>query len=335
MQKYPGKFEVIIVDNASKDETQKICKKYAKKKLIKYYRSPVEYDRKAFTLDEAIKKVARYDILAMTDPDGVCREDWLMHIVQPFKDKHVGGVIGLTHAGNFYKNFFTKLRAIEDEWGLVISPLGRSRLGRAIHLVCGANYAVRRSALKSVGYHGKKTLGEDFELTIRLYKKGWRIRVTNAEVWQEEVENLREYVRQRLRWMDTGIRCNKLYAKDLAYVAKRRFMGLFLFYLSSIIQLFSFIFMVMMLFGAFFSIFLYFSGLISFILLNLGVAIGLAKFDKRHLIPYVPFFLLLEPFYAFYCLFLLLWHSTIHKRPIVWRSLYDGYYHRGSKVMLK
>jgi cellulose synthase/poly-beta-1,6-N-acetylglucosamine synthase-like glycosyltransferase len=101
---YPGKFEIIIIDNASNDETFKICSKYSKMGKIKYMRVMKPYDRKAFALDEAIKKIAKYDILAMTDPDGVCEKKWLEKIVEPFKDKKVGAVIGLTHAGNFHKN---------------------------------------------------------------------------------------------------------------------------------------------------------------------------------------------------------------------------------------
>jgi cellulose synthase/poly-beta-1,6-N-acetylglucosamine synthase-like glycosyltransferase len=210
--KYPGKYEVIIIDNASKDETREICERYAKKGLIKYYRATKEHDRKAFALDEGIKKVARYDILAMTDPDGVCEKDWLTKIVQPFKDEKVGAVIGLTHCGNFHKNLFTKMRAVEDEWFYVISPLGRT-FGKDVHLVCGANYAVRRDALKSVGYHGKKTLAEDFELTIELYSKNWKVKVADANVWQEEVENVKQYVRQRLRWQDSATEAFKFYPK--------------------------------------------------------------------------------------------------------------------------
>ena len=334
-QKYPGKFEIIIVDNASKDETQKICEKYAKKGLIKYYRSPVEYDRKAFALDEAIKKVAKYDILAMTDPDGICKKDWLVNIVQPFKDKHVGAVIGLTHAGNFYRNFFTKLRAIEDEWSYVISPLGRMRLGKSVQIVCGANYAVRRSALKSVGYHGKKTLGEDIELTIKLYSKGWKVEVTNAEVWQEEVENLKEYIRQRLRWIDIGIKCSEYYFRHLVNIAKRIPLGFILFFISPGIHIFGFILFLLVLFGLLYSLNLLVFSSISFLILHLALIAGLIKFKRKHLIPYVPFFFIVEPIYTMYCFFLRWWIVIVKKKPIVWRSLYDGYYHRGIKMILK
>ena len=59
-QDYPKeKFEVIIYDNNSTDETAEICLRYERQGLIKYYRSPKAYDRKAPVLDRAIAEVAR------------------------------------------------------------------------------------------------------------------------------------------------------------------------------------------------------------------------------------------------------------------------------------
>jgi len=331
--KYPGKFEIIIVDNASKDETKKICKKYAKKGLIKYYRTPKEYDRKGIGLDQAIKKVAKYDILAMTDPDGVCEKNWLIDLVQPFREKKVGAVIGLTHCGNFHKNFFTRLRALEDEWAYVIVPLGRN-FGKNVHFICGANYAVRRKALKAVGYHGKKTLAEDLELSIQLYNKGWEVTITDAEVWQEEVQNIRGYIRQRLRWQNAGIEVIKFYSKKIYNIFKKRPFGFFLSVISYPIQIFSLLSLILMILGLLFSFNVFLISLISFLFFNIAFIIGLIRFKKTYLIPYVPLFLIIDPFFVIYCN-LLLRYLKFLKRKIVWRSLHDGYYHSGSRLILK
>ncbi|WP_455370058.1 glycosyltransferase, partial [[Eubacterium] cellulosolvens] len=116
-QDYPKeKFEVIIYDNKSIDETPQICRRYEKEGLIEYYTPPKFYDRKAPVLDQAIGKYADREIVALTDPDGVCERDWAKKIMQPFKDPRVGAVVGVTHCGNYHKNLFLKFRAIEDEW---------------------------------------------------------------------------------------------------------------------------------------------------------------------------------------------------------------------------
>lgn len=85
-QDYPrDRFEVIIYDNDSTDETADICLEYERRGLIKYYRPLRAYDRKAPVLDQAIESVAKGEIIALTDPDGVCERGWLRKIVQPFK----------------------------------------------------------------------------------------------------------------------------------------------------------------------------------------------------------------------------------------------------------
>jgi cellulose synthase/poly-beta-1,6-N-acetylglucosamine synthase-like glycosyltransferase len=332
-QIYPASYEVIIVDNASEDETQRICRRFEKLGLIKYYRTPKPYDRKAFGLDEAIKKVAKHEILAMTDPDGMCERNWLIKMVQPFKDPRVGAVIGLTHAGNFYRNWFTKLRAIEDEWVYVISQLGSWVFGQPVHLVCGANYAVRRKALKDVGYHGKQTLGEDFELTVKLYAKGWRVEVVAADVWQEEVENLREYIRQRLRWYDTAIEGVKIYAKELWRIFRQRPLGLFVYFISPLLPIVSLLNLLMLLAYPI-SQTLFLLGLFGFFFCCSALIIGLTKVHREFLIPYVPLYLFLEPIFIIYCVLKRNWLKWRGKR-VVWRSLYDGYYHRGVLLALR
>lgn len=331
--KYPGKFEIIIVDNASQDETKKICEKYVKKGLIKYYRTKKEYDRKAYGLDEAIKKIAKYDVLAMTDPDGICDKNWLVKLVQPLKDKKVGATIGLTHCGNFNKNFFTKLRAVEDEWVYTICLLGRI-FGKDVQFIYGANYAVKRKALKEVGFHGKKTLGEDIELSINLYNKGWRIKVVDADVWQEEVQSIREYIRQRLRWQDSAIGLFKFYSNKIYNVFKKNPFGLFSLLIFSSIQIFSFLSLIIILGGLVFSFNAFLFGVASFFILNVAIIIGLFRFKRIHLVPYVPFFIIIDPFLVIYCQ-LVMRYLKFLKRKIVWRSLYNGYYHAGSKLILK
>jgi cellulose synthase/poly-beta-1,6-N-acetylglucosamine synthase-like glycosyltransferase len=330
---YPGKYEIIIVDNASIDETKEICEKYAKKGLIKYYRTPKEYDRKAYGLDQAIKKVAKYDILAMTDPDGVCEKNWLIKLVQPLREKKVGAVIGFTHCGNFYKNFFTKLRALEDEWTYVILPSGRN-FDKNVHFICGANYAVRKKALKAVGYHGKKSLAEDLELSIQLYNKDWGIKLTDAEVWQEEVHNIRGYIRQRLRWQNATVQILKLYSKEIYNIFKKRPFGFFFSLISYPIQIFSLFSLIFMFLGLLFSMNVFLISSVSFLFFNITVIVGLIRFKRTYLIPYVPIFLIIDSLLMIYCN-LLLRYLKFLKREIVWRSLHDRYYHAGSKLILK
>jgi cellulose synthase/poly-beta-1,6-N-acetylglucosamine synthase-like glycosyltransferase len=328
---YPGKKEILIVDNHSKDETQKICERYAKLGLVKFYRTPIDYGRKATGLNEGIRKLAKGEIIAVTDPDGICEPDWLIKIVQPFKDPRVGAVIGLTHCGNWYKNFFTRLMGVEDEWYFITSPLGR-RARKDFQLVMGANFAISRKALKDVGYLGEKTLGEDLELTIALYSKDWKVEVADANVWQEEVEDLYQYFRQRTRWQINALGCYCYYKEELRRIRRKRKFGLFLWETASLVPLFSFIYAFLAFLGLTLGIQAFLlGGLICFLNLSLALSIGLARFKRFELIPYVPLYLLIQPILSFAC-WLIIFYTRVLGGEIIWKPLYNGYYHAGTEI---
>ena len=54
---YPNDYEIIIVDNASKDETAEICKHFAKKGLIKYYRTKKSWKKKELNMQSLQEKM--------------------------------------------------------------------------------------------------------------------------------------------------------------------------------------------------------------------------------------------------------------------------------------
>ena len=69
-----------------------------------------------------------------------------------------------------------------------------------------------------------------------------------------------------------------------------------------------------------------------------GIYKGHEKYLKRlkrdFLIPYVPIYLIFEFLLVLYCL-LKRFYLQAKGRKIVWRSLYDGYYHRGRKLVMR
>ena len=107
---YPkDKYEIIVYDNGSTGRTLKICREYSRRGLIKHYRSSKGYNRKGLVLDDVIRSIAKGDIIALTDPDGICERDWLMkHVCNLMSNKKIGASIGMIYCGNWYKNFLTR-----------------------------------------------------------------------------------------------------------------------------------------------------------------------------------------------------------------------------------
>ena len=330
-QEYPkGKLEIIIYDNDSTDETQVICQRYREKGLIKYYRPERHYDRKAPVLDEAIAKTATGEIIALTDPDGVCEKEWVKKIVQPFSDPKVGAAAGITHCGNWHKNLFTRLRAVEDEWWNNISFTGRDGKIKISHFqpLCGCNYALRRSAWEDVGRSHGQGLLEDLDMSAKLFQRGWEIAVTDANVWQEEVENISEYIRQRRRWY--SFRSIDFLGKGnkLDKIIGARPQGIQIFAIISLLLfldlvIWNLIFLEITIPYALFAA-------SPFILHNVALAWGMLKVKKERLIPYVPPFLTFDALLQVWC-FLglrLFWRGEQK-----WVKITPGkYYHVGTEI---
>ena len=86
-QDYGGKFEIIVVDDGSKDSTTQI----AKKSGAKVFSQPNAGPAKARNLGA---ENAKGEILLFTDADCVPEKNWLQEMLQPFAEKKVSGVQG-------------------------------------------------------------------------------------------------------------------------------------------------------------------------------------------------------------------------------------------------
>jgi cellulose synthase/poly-beta-1,6-N-acetylglucosamine synthase-like glycosyltransferase len=337
-QDYPrDKMEIIIYDNHSSDETEQICRRYEKTGSIKYFRSEKHFEFKAAVLDKAIENVSTGEFLLLTDPDGICEQDWARKIVQPFRDSKVGAVVGVIHCGNFFKNLFTRLRAIEDEWTTNIVTFGRSgkfKLSR-FNLISGANYALRKSAWESVGKSHGTTIIEDVEMTARLLRKNWMIEAADANIWQEEVENPRTYLRQRRRWYQFN-------AKNLIGKTNRieNLMALLPLTLQSS-TFFSFLYVLYVLYVCYLTAmhgtnpFADLSRLLTvvpFIIGNIAMILGLRKAGKTRLAAYILPYFILDGALQVYCFLEARLLSVIGRSP-GWPMLADGgHYHMGTPM---
>ena len=208
-QNYKGKIQLIIADDASRDNTGKICKKYRGK--ITYVRAKKHHEKKAEFLNKVIKKYAKGEILINTDIDAIMPTNWVKNLVSHFK-KGVHAVCGPAYSGN-YPNWLSKIRVIEDFWFFSSGMWARYNItGTAA--TYGSNHAIRMETLKKIGYYGTKTLTEDAELTIELWKRGYKIEMCpRAFVLVEAVSDTKSFIRERKRWiigtLKTGMQIKK------------------------------------------------------------------------------------------------------------------------------
>ncbi|MEM4215160.1 MAG: glycosyltransferase family 2 protein [Candidatus Pacearchaeota archaeon] len=316
-QNYPkNKYEIIVYDRNSKDNTEAICREYEKKGKIKYIRG--KYEIKGPLLDLAIEKLAKGDILLLSDPDVISEKNWILGMVQPFKDPKVGVVAGTVHCGNYYKGFFPLMRAVEDEWRFVAPMLRNSDTVFPV----GANQALRRKAWEQTKF-GNKVL-DDLDITTRIIDKGWKSVGVSATGVEEEVETLQQYWRQRTRWYKVNIG---------EYFGKTKFWKKFLEALPHSIQLVMAILMVVFFFSLF-SKTLLFLVLLNFIMLNAAMVIAFIRIKTGvNFIPYISLYLIVD---TWFFVVTLIYVQTIGRFVNVtkeaWPSLQAGTYHAGTEL---
>jgi glycosyltransferase involved in cell wall biosynthesis len=161
-QSLKEKFEVVIIDNNSKDKTCEIIEKNFQKFSNKY--SGENFISKAKGIGKVRKlgaKKSQGDILAFTDADTILDKKWLERIKENLKiyDMSTGPIL-------YYENNF-KAELIR---------LWRKTY-RIFHLfnfywTLGANMAIKKTVYQKLGGHKDFSILDDFDISLRAYKNG-------------------------------------------------------------------------------------------------------------------------------------------------------------------
>lgn len=161
-QEYAGPWEVIVVDNGSRDDTAGVAARHAARVLREPRRGAAAGRRAGFA-------VARGEILVSTDADSEAPPDWLGRIAAAFAaDPEAAGLVG----GIAYAS---------DRRGIELTLRALTRIAFFVDRCFGghfseANFAVRRSAYEAVGgFHIGASEGID--LSRRLRRAGYRLHV--------------------------------------------------------------------------------------------------------------------------------------------------------------
>jgi len=207
---YPKeKLDVIVIDDASTDQTNEIAEEFAKEyeHIRVVHRSLGDGGKgKPAALNSGLKYV-KGEIVYCFDADYYPQRDILEKLTACFKDPKVGAVQGRVTVLNEPDTLVTRLVALERTGGYRVDQFARDNLG-LIPQFGGTVGGFRRSLIESLGGWGVDMLAEDTDLTFKVYLAGYKVQYMNdAECYEEAVENWRSYWRQRSRWAKGHMQC--------------------------------------------------------------------------------------------------------------------------------
>ncbi len=185
---YPD-FEIILVNDGSKDRTSEIGRSFASVRVIDTPNAGLSAARNVGLAQ------ATGDIVAYTDADTRVDRDWLTFLVQPFLTSDVVGSGG------------PNVVPADDPpiaQCIARAPGGPTHVlldDRIAEHVPGCNMAFRRDALLAIDGFNPIYLraGDDVDVCWRLQARGWRIGfASSALVWHHHRSSVKAYWRQQV-----------------------------------------------------------------------------------------------------------------------------------------
>jgi cellulose synthase/poly-beta-1,6-N-acetylglucosamine synthase-like glycosyltransferase len=165
-QDYAGTYEIIVVDNASTDNTANVALGMGAQVVYENKRSPACARQKGL-------EIAKGDIVAFIDGDTQAPRYWLSTIASCFLREPETIVISGPYAFSDSGKIMKFASYVSNFISISLDQLFRKASNKGSAL-WGSNFAARRSVLLEVGGFDTniKFYGEDYELSLRLKGKG-------------------------------------------------------------------------------------------------------------------------------------------------------------------
>lgn len=183
------RYEIILVDDSSTDDTAQMAARYAGVKVLRLTRN-----QGAAAARNAGIAAAQGELLLFTDADCIPCADWVAEMVKPFADQDIAGGKGVYHT----KQRALVARFVQLEYE---SRYARMQGRRYIDFIDTYAAVYRREVLAQVGgFDPRVRFVEDQELSFRAARAGYHmVFIPTAVVYHLHPETLRRYLLRKAR----------------------------------------------------------------------------------------------------------------------------------------
>ncbi|HBG4972987.1 TPA: glycosyltransferase family 2 protein [Clostridioides difficile] len=245
---YPkSKMELIVINDNSSDNSKEILENI-KNRYNNYNFTIINTDSltggkgKSNALNIGYT-ISKGDFIAVYDADNTPDKNALRYLVQTIvMNDELGAVIGKFRTRNKNKNLLTKFINIETLSFQWMSQAGRWQLFN-LCTIPGTNFILRRSIIEEIGGWDSKAIAEDTEISFRIYKLGYKIKLVPQSItWEQEPETVKVWIKQRTRWAKGNIYVLMKYIKNIFKQGRNKivfdiayFFSVYFLFLTSVI----------------------------------------------------------------------------------------------------
>ena len=207
---YP-EYEVVVVDDST-DESVQILQRWADRPRFKIGHRTSRLGFKGGALREALKVMdPRTEYVVIFDADSMPFPDSIERFLPYFYQAGAEGEVTRRdeiaavqsyqwHVLNKSESWLTEAVRAEYAGSYMVERPFQDAVG-SLKMIAGTAYMVRADILREVGWG--TSLTEDWELTLKLYARGYKVAYTPwAETPAECVSTFARLARQRMRWAE-------------------------------------------------------------------------------------------------------------------------------------
>ncbi|PIN90518.1 hypothetical protein COU60_01715 [Candidatus Pacearchaeota archaeon CG10_big_fil_rev_8_21_14_0_10_34_76] len=196
--------EIIIVDDASKDNSVNIIEKYVAKydniRLIKHEKNS---GCAAATTNTGVR-AAKYDYIAVADDDSTPKRDALRKMIGFLQNEKDVAAVTCSILAEHPETFMQKLQGIE--YAIIAWTRKLLDFVDSVYVTPGPFALYKKEKLIEVGLFDVKNLTQDIEIVWRLLSHGYKARMSLATgVYSETPKKIGAWWKQRVRWTIGGI----------------------------------------------------------------------------------------------------------------------------------
>lgn len=189
-QSFDEPYEIVVVDDGSKDKTAEIVKEYPKVKYVFQKNAGPAAARNMGW------QTAKGEIVVFTDSDCVLDKNWLKEMVEPINNKEIAAVGGVYDKSANEKSLLANLIGEEIKYRY-------SKIGKYTDAHGSYSLAVRKDLLKELNGFNEfypVATAEDFDLCYRITALGYKIFLNNkAKLAHHHPEKLWRYLKTQFR----------------------------------------------------------------------------------------------------------------------------------------